>query len=389
MIRIGNMNINISDFRIAILFFLKKKSHITYSSDIEIENLTWSVKTFKDNYAICATTNGSKKSKKAYYESGYKAIQRFLDVVCLIKKPAMSIDYDTKEQVSFYMINTPEHRSLEIYSRDYLKFDANIEFEIRDLDGNLIESKIEATYYPAVRYLRMSQLSDSLLDAYRYLFLSVESAINVYSPHTKNKENEWFGDVLEHANIKSKNPLVYSEGIKKHFIKNHYTKIRNKLFHSKGKMILPFDNYDMSMLYDAYIDLFDICAMIFEVHFNQNIRGGFSISESVIKSSIEGIKLDEINFSEKNVKSNMEVLKLKNIEQPLAEGYSGKLKIKLKVIDQDKNLAFDKYELNYKGNPQIYYEFKELVVINGLNSILINHSVFFTNRNIIDRPFLW
>jgi|AntRauTorckE6833_2_1112554.scaffolds.fasta_scaffold03930_3 hypothetical protein len=393
MIKIGNLEINESDYAVAVVFFLKKESNLSYCADMIIASLTWTVKIIKGNHAVCAKTDGFKKSKKSYFESAYKAIQRFLDIVCLIKKPAMSIDYDTKQQVSFYICNNPQNRSLEIISRDYLKFEADIQIEARDSNGNIINPKITATYVPAARYLRMSQLSESLLDAYRYLFLSVESALNAYSPHNNNnnnkREREWFGDVLELANKTSKNPLVYTNGIKKHFMNYHYTKMRNKLFHSKGKMILPFDNYDMSMLYDAYIGLFDICAMIFEVQFNQNIKGGFLISEYAIKALVEAIKIDNINFFEKNTLSHMDVLKIKNIDQLTAKGYSGHLKVRLKVIDQCKTLFFDKYELSNLGISQINYEFKELVSIKEVDTLVVNHSVFFTNQNIIDRPFMW
>jgi len=85
----------------------------------------------------------------------------------------------------------------------------------------------------------------------------------------------------------------------------------------------------------------------------------------------------------------MDVLKIKNIDQLTAKGYSGHLKVRLKVIDQCKTLFFDKYELSNLGISQINYEFKELVSIKEVDTLVVNHSVFFTNQNIIDRPFMW
>jgi len=391
MFRVGKLYIDELNFKYTIVFFLKKISNFDYESTISLEDSEWQVGIVKGSKAIYASTNNKLETVDMYFNFSYLAIQRFLDKAILIRKPAMAIENDKNKQISLFISREDNYKTLNIFAKDFQKFEIDLKVEARDNKGNLIPPKSAINdYKPSVRYFRMSQLSESLLDAYRYLYLAVESALNDFHPiKSGEREKEWIGRVVKLANSKSKNPLIYDQysGIDEYFKYYHYKKFRLKLFHSKKEILLPLDYYDLTEIYNAYIELFEICAMVFKVQYGFNIKGGAHFTEHAIRAAVEGIKVDGITLFKDNVCSDL-LYKINNITQFSAQGYRGHMKIEMDIINKQ-NIAFDRYEISLDNEILIKLDLDETIQCEGFDFMIVNHEIMFTNRNIIDRPFLW
>ena len=391
MFRIGNLAIDDVNYNKTVIYFLKKPSHLSFCSTIIVENTDWFVGVGEDSKTIYASTNAKLSKNEDYFSFSFLAVQRLLDMAILIGKPAMSVESDKNKQILFLISIVNGKKNLSLYAKDFLKFEINVKIEARDLEGNLIHGKSPMSEYKqSVRYFRMSQLSESLLDAYRYLYLSVESALNDLHPKLhKDGEMKWISKAISLANSRSKTPLIYKgySTIGEYFIDYHYKQFRLKLFHSKKDVLLPLDLYDLTDLYNAYIDLFEICSMIFDVQYSFNIKGGSHFTEHGIKAAIEGLVVNRILFfNDRNPVEN--IFKVDKINQFHAQGYKGHLKFELDVISSKKN-SFNRYEIGLDEEVYITLDFDEKIEFEGFDYVIINHEVMYTNRNIIDRPFLW
>lgn len=390
MFKIGNNDIEYLKYKKTIVYFLKRTSHLDFNSNINIDNSEWFIGVVKGSKAIYASTKNNLNTTDTYYSHSYLAVQRFLDMAILIEKPAMALENDKDKQVSLFISNDHNKSILSIFAKDFQKFEMSLMLEVRDLEGNLVPQKFPLNEYkPSVRYFRMSQLSESLLDAYRYLYLSVESALNDFCLKIKkDKEIEWICKAVNLANSKSKSPLSYKQysTIGDYFIDYHYKKFRLKLFHSKEEILLPLDHYDLTSIYNAYIDLFDFCAMIYEVQYGFNIKGGSHFTEHAIKAAIEGLRVNEIEFF-KNNEPTQKFFKIDTINQFAATGYNGHLKFELDITTKQK-ISFDKYEISLDKIVYISLDLEEKIELEGFDCLFINHEVMFTNKNLIDRPFL-
>lgn len=391
MFRIGSLAIDDVNYNNTVIYFLKKPSHLSFSSTIIVENTDWYVGVSEDSKTVYASTNTVLNTNDDYFSYSFLAVQRLLDMAILIEKPAMAVESDKNKQVLFLVSIINGKKTLSIHAKDFLKFETKIKIEARDLEGNIIHGKSPMSEYkPSVRYFRMSQLSESLLDAYRYLYLSVESALNDLHPKFhKGKEMEWISNAIGLANSRSKTPLIYKgyTTIGEYFIDFHYKQFRLKLFHSKKNVLLPLDLYDLTDLYNAYIDLFEICSMIFDVQYGFNIKRGAHFTEHGIKAAIEGLAVNKILFfNDKNPVDD--TFKVDKINQFNAQGYKGHLKFELDVISSKKS-SFNRYEIGLDEEVYITLDFDEIIEFEGFDNIIVNHEVMYTNRNIIDRPFLW
>jgi len=390
MLRIGNRSIDNTDYNYTVICFLKREAHLSFSSSITIENTDWFVGIHEGSKTIYASTNAILSNNDDYFNSSFLALQRLLDMSILIEKPAMAIESDKNKQLSFLVSIINGKKSLNIYAKEFLKFNIGFKYEVREVDDNLFhKNHLMSEYKPSVRYFRMSQLSESLLDAYRYLYLSVESALNDLHPKLqKVKEMDWISKAIGLANSRSKNPLVYKgcSTIEEYFINYHYKQFRLRLFHSKKDVLLPLDLYDLSDLYNAYIDLFEICSMIFDVQYGFNIKGGGQVSEYAIKAAIEALEVNRIVFLKKGNPIE-KIFRVDRINQFTAQGYKGNLKFDLDVSSNQISL-FDRYEIGFDEEVYITLDFDENIEFDGFDYLIINHEVLFTNRNIIDRPFL-
>src|SRR5664279_4158410 len=86
--------------------------------------------------------------------------------------------------------------------------DFHADTEVRDAQGNIIPPPPRSTFWhESFRYYRLSQTTDDLFDAYRNVYLALESVLSTISPQKVNaatgriaeQEGQWFERALTDA----------------------------------------------------------------------------------------------------------------------------------------------------------------------------------------------
>jgi len=129
---------------------------------------------------------------------------------------------------------------------------------VRDKNGNVKHStpEKEPLWHESYRYYRFSQISKDLFEAYRNLYLALESLLNYICPKQQENEREWLKNALSQVNLKVDlgKHLNGSCPIEE-FIRTQYLGVRVKLFHAKSNIILPHDELSMRDVDEAYKQL--------------------------------------------------------------------------------------------------------------------------------------
>lgn len=116
---------------------------------------------------------------------------------------------------------------------------------VHDADGNVVPSSPPTPLQrDAFRFIRMSRTSEYLHDAYRNMFLALESVISEIHPHASGREAAWFKDALSEADrlepVSSLAPPGVSDAID-WIYNNMYSDERSGLMHAKAgrQYLLP------------------------------------------------------------------------------------------------------------------------------------------------------
>ncbi|MFI6041113.1 hypothetical protein ACIA8C_05725 [Nocardia sp. NPDC051321] len=118
---------------------------------------------------------------------------------------------------------------------------------VHDSNGNLVPGVPPTPLQrDAFRFVRMSRTSDYLHDAYRNMFLALESVLDDILPHTRGGEADWFKNALRQADqlesVSLLAPAAISDPIDWVY-RNMHGPERSGLMHSKASRgyIIPQD----------------------------------------------------------------------------------------------------------------------------------------------------
>jgi len=127
----------------------------------------------------------------------------------------------------------------------------------------------EPVWHPSFRFFRLAQVSEEVFDAYRNLYLALESILSTASPHKPGeREKDWIGRALREAEAKGMNLAAFAapgavdpaDSIRQEL----YSDTRTATFHAKvgAPTLLPLDAVDrravlasLSRLAGLYLDL--------------------------------------------------------------------------------------------------------------------------------------
>lgn len=118
---------------------------------------------------------------------------------------------------------------------------------VRDADGNVISQAPAAppTWVESYRYFRLAQVTDDLFDAFRNIYLAIESLLSTIEPQKLNpdgrpaeKEGTWFRRALaaaaQHVDLKNYTSAGQSGSALKDFYTELYIDTRTSVFHAKA-----------------------------------------------------------------------------------------------------------------------------------------------------------
>jgi hypothetical protein len=132
---------------------------------------------------------------------------------------------------------------------------------------------VQSLQAKAFRYYRFASSAEDLFEAYRYLFLSFESALyDLHPKPTGQREGEWLKAALRQAKAKySLNLSAFSTSGAdevEEFYQAHYRAVRCATFHAQSNTLLPGSPSDVKEVHDQLRIFQPIVTQLLKAHFN-------------------------------------------------------------------------------------------------------------------------
>ncbi|TRO68211.1 hypothetical protein [Streptomyces sp. IB201691-2A2] len=182
---------------------------------------------------------------------------------------------------------------------------------VRGPDGQVKPPDIETTpqWQESMRYYRMSELTDDLFDAFRNIYLSLESLLSSLHPKRQKPNGheegdfEWFKRALkeEENSVDLRRFSTSSSGNPAHDIANElHNQIRNRIFHAKdshsstkaksGQSLLPQRIFDRTQVAEAKDRFGHLYLALAEKAFNALFpTGGTGLSKEAARHMLGSI----------------------------------------------------------------------------------------------------
>jgi len=261
-------------FNSGIAFFLEVDSKITklftYDND-------WEVEVCQENQYIIARSKQI-LTVKQILSTGFELCQKSLDLLSVEGQGEMNINSPGDKYAILF--NIERQTILRYVSITDIGISVSASLVVHDKDGNIIPDlpKPPVNWAPAFRYYRISQSSRDLYEAYRNLYLGLESMLNIICPEVKGEgERNWLLRALHKVNKKtpllSLVPKNCSDPVTC-IVKDQYDNIRCKLFHAKRKTVLPYETFDPTVVSTAYKTLLMLWHQIAIKYLSINRVGG-------------------------------------------------------------------------------------------------------------------
>lgn len=382
--QVGNISLNTVD-SLSIIWFLEDASNKSFKDIIDIKGQTFEVFVEKGNSALIVSVKNVDNYNSSFLNKAYKAAQLFLDKLLFAKSQASYVDHKESTIVCF---SNARITNFYIYSTLQLELKVEVEFQVSDIDGNVKLPQIPTiVFFDPLRYYRMSLKANNLVDAYRYLYLSLESALNNYRPIVRSGENKegeakWLQNTLSQIESDYNSLTKYKDGLAKYFYINHYKAFRLKIFHSKEDVILPLNDFNSIDLYNGYLDLSTIVDEIFSAIYKLKLKSGAVVSSAMVENMLNTLSYRYIHFSGKD---KIEYKLEKGNYNSRIKGNSGIHKVLLKNIDK-----LDFGEIRFLNNDKatlVSNKIKENIIMENISEITILTDVVFLNKNKFDRKF--
>ncbi len=226
------------------------------------EDERWIVEVSAGQKSIVARTSDA-PSRRDIVRIGYEQVQRALDIVTFESNSPITIS----EPGSSHIILFTRHGDLVVQhvGVSNLAVSMCVSVEVRDRDGNLVpQPEPSPTVWSApLRYYRLSQAANELYEAYRNLFLALESLLNTICPKTKREnERQWLLRAFQKVSASINLGQFVSEGTAdpaSYLVAGQYEQIRCRLFHGKGELPATYEGtvnpVDVSSAYEQLIRL--------------------------------------------------------------------------------------------------------------------------------------
>jgi hypothetical protein len=172
---------------------------------------------------------------------------RALDIVAMTGTATMALADVWSCHAAWWQ--TPESRVIRVWCSATLVLKIQATAVVRDQDGTVRspQAGTTPTWHESMRYLRMSETTDDLFDAFRNVYLALESLLNKLQPRAAGEgEGAWLRRALtwvhETSGLESYLPdpagdpveVIYDE---------LWREVRNRVFHAKNSLtsFLPQD----------------------------------------------------------------------------------------------------------------------------------------------------
>lgn len=220
-----------ADHGAAIAYQLRAPCQVSRSDEID----GWSVESAVGRSTIVARSPQA-LNRREVIAAGTESIQRYLDLLSYERFAVSELDGVGSGHVLLYTQGS--RRIVEIMATSDLGMGVSVTATIYDRQGNPkpTPSGPPAVWTPALRFYRLSQASSDLYEAYRNLWLGLETLLSAISAQRANEgERKWLRRVLIEIAIRiDVRPLLPdSRDLADYMLADQYERMRCYLFHAK------------------------------------------------------------------------------------------------------------------------------------------------------------
>jgi hypothetical protein len=219
-------------YRSAIAYLLLQPSPLSL---IEIVD-GWEVQIRQDCSTIVARSTKS-LNKIETIELGTESIQRCLDILSFEQR--FQLELSNLGDTHVVLFNRADQVILELFGTNDFSLGVDMSVTHTDKDGNVVPDTPppQSIWTPALRFYRLSQSSSNLYEAYRNLWLGLETLLSTIQPMKINEgERKWLrralGHVITQINLKQYLPNQTTDVVS-YLMVEQYEAMRCNLFHAK------------------------------------------------------------------------------------------------------------------------------------------------------------
>lgn len=208
-------------------------------------------------------------SAEEAHESGTRAAQRGLDLFSMRGSCDLLIRRAEDENLAWWVDGG--RRVLRATATAPLRITVGAAVRVTDASGQEkpLPAEPEPEWHPSFRYFRLAQVSEEVFDAYRNLYLALESVLSTATPKNQGERDfDWIGRALTEAGAGGLNLAAFAppgaddpaEAIRSDL----YGETRTATFHAKAghRTLVPLDPVDrrsvlasLSRLAGLYLEL--------------------------------------------------------------------------------------------------------------------------------------
>ena len=201
----------------------------------------WEVEAHEGEATIVARTPDL-LSRSDLLARGLEQVQRCLDLLSFEKRQDLLVKRPTDDHVVLFVRGgtyVAQHVAVS-----GLRMGVSFNVVIKDKDGSVVppDAPPRPVWTPGLRFYRLSQSSSDLYDAYRCLWLGLETLLGTVCPkQRREREREWLLRAMSHIgaqmDLKRFVPTGCTDPVA-YIVGTQYDLIRCRLFHAK--VVQPF-----------------------------------------------------------------------------------------------------------------------------------------------------
>jgi hypothetical protein len=252
----------------------------------------WEVEVKTGSKYVVARSSNPLGTHEEARDQGFRVAQKGLDILAIKRFGELGIR-DPKD-VHIIWWNEAGVPTLRLTLVTTHKISTSATVTVSDRDGKPVLPPPPTTWHESLRYFRLSQVSDDLFDAFRNLYLAIESILDHIepqhlasppgggAPRPAEGEGQWLRRALAAADRRiglARFARAGSADPVQDFFEDIYASVRGGLFHAKGSRTfhLPHDEQVYPAVSDGFARLNNLfIALVGNVFGIQGGSGGFT-----------------------------------------------------------------------------------------------------------------
>lgn len=215
--------------------------HLTALSPLSaVEHLDGWTLELRQGSAFVVARSPQSAGRAEALRTGFEQAERFLDILSFELTATRAIDAPGRSHILLYRNESGSGSGsvLERLQTSDIPMSIKMELTVTRADGTSVPPPPPepAAWAPALRFYRLSQVSRNPYEAYRNLWLGLETMLSVHIPlGPKEKEGIWLRRAFTQlvGEVDLSHDLPENANFVEHLMERHYAQMRCNLFHAK------------------------------------------------------------------------------------------------------------------------------------------------------------